>query len=171
MGCWCNCCYLSIIWLCSATSSPCDMKNWKTGKTKCKKTENVDFVTAIYSLWMLAKEQELHVFTVFIHTPSLPSPSPKQNKQQKTRTDRHLVTFNTETFCPMMRSIISSLSYDLNLSQFPIMCEWYSSTDYDNTLKKMHLMVRMVLYAYLTSLSHYHDTFTLGCVFTIFPHQ
>lgn len=169
MSCWCNCCYLiSIIWLYSAASSPFLIKNRKLEKEKAKTEKHglchrgLQQFTPHYEC--LPKNRSC-TRAEFSHTPL------QKNPQTLRRTDWLLVTLNPDTFCPMKRSIISRLSYALTLSQFPIMCEWCSSTDYDNTLKKRHLIVWMVMYAYLKSLSYYYDTYTLSCVFTIFPPQ
>lgn len=174
MNCWCNSCYLiSIIWLYSATSPPFLMKNRKIEKERAKKEKRglrhrgLQQFTPHYEQLPRTGAACVHSF----HTLSSKKTPTNSNPKKPTRTDWLLVTLNPDTFCSMKRSIISSPSYDLTLSQFPITCEWCSSTDCDNTLKKRHLIIWMVTYAYLKSLNHYYDTFTLGCVFTIFPPQ
>lgn len=162
MSCWQNCCYLiSIIWLFFSF-----LKNTERAKTEKHGLCHRGLQQFVPHCECLPKNRSC-MCAWFSHNPIQTT----MKKIRVTGTDWLLVTLNPDTFCPMKRIIISSISYDLTLTRFPTIYEWCNSTDYDHTLKKRHLIVWMVMYAYWKSLGHYYYILTFGYVFTISPPQ
>lgn len=156
MSCLCNCCYLiSIIWLYSATCSPFLNKNRKIEKERAKIQKHglchrgLQQFTPHYEC--LPKNRSC-MCAQFSHTP-LPKTNKQTKKDLQGQTDFWWLW--TLTFCPMKRSFISSLSYDLTLitvSHYVSIIEFYRLWQHTKEKASNRMNGHMCLFKIIRSL-------------------